>query len=437
MTRILRGVLAHTPSSPFRGPGFEAFSDGGLVIREGRIVALGPFAEVRSQYPDAEVSDLREGVILPGFVDLHVHYPQVRIIGALGYRLLDWLESNTLPEEAKLADAVYARALARDFLRGLLRNGTTTALVFGSHFAAAMEVFFEEALASRLRILAGLVLSDRNLRPELHTTPQRAYQESLSLARKWHERGKLRYAVTPRFSLSCSEAILEVCQQIQHEVSGAFFTSHLNEMPEEIATVKGLFPWADSYCQTYDKFGLVSDHAVFAHNVYPQDAELECLASYRAAVAHCPCSNAFIGSGIFPLKAHLEAGVKFGLGTDVAGGTGFGILKEGLMAYLAQRLLPEGYLLTAPQLLYLATRAGAEALNLQDEIGDFGIGKAADLVYVKPPKGSSLEAVLHHAETPEQMLGALFTMASEADIAQVFVDGEGMLDPPKRSAPQG
>lgn len=427
MTRIIRGVLMHAPSSPFHGPGLEAFSDGGLAIQEGRIVAAGAFVEVRGQYPAAEVSDLREGVILPGFVDLHVHYPQARIIGALGYRLLDWLEDHTLPEEARLADVTYARALAKDFLRGLLKNGTTTALVFGSHFAAAMEVFFEEALASGLRILAGLVLSDRNLRPELHTTPQRAYQESLSLARKWHERGKLRYVVTPRFSLSCSEAILEVCQQIQKELPGTFFTSHLNEMPEEIATVRKLFPWADSYCQTYDRFGLVSGHAVFAHNVYPQDAELECLASYRSAVAHCPCSNAFIGSGIFPLRRHLEAGVKFGLGTDVAGGTGFGILKEGLMAYLTQRLLPEGYLLTAPQLLYLATRAGAEALSLQDEIGDFGIGKAADLVYVKPPRGSSLEAVLRHAETPEQVLGAVFTMASEADIAEVFVDGEERL----------
>lgn len=420
---MLRGVLAHTPST-----GFEAFSDGALAIREGRIVAVGAFAELQSQYPQAEVSDLREGVILPGFVDLHVHYPQVRIIGALGHRLLDWLESNTLPEEAKLADAVYARALAQDFLRGLLKNGTTTALVFGSHFAAAMEVFFQEAAASRLRILTGLVLSDRNLRPELHTTPLRAYRESLELAREWHGKGKLRYAVTPRFSLSCSEAILEVCQQVQAEVSGALFTSHLNEMPEEIAAVKELFPWAASYLETYDRFGLVSERAVFAHNVYPQDLELERLAAHRAAVAHCPSSNAFIGSGIFPLKRHLQAGVKFGLGTDVAGGTGFGLLKEGLMAYLVQRLLPEGYLLTAPQLLYLATRAGAEALNLQDEIGDFGVGKAADLVYVKPPKGSSLEAVLRHAETPEQMLGALFTMASEADIAQVFVDGEERLD---------
>ncbi|WP_165363965.1 MULTISPECIES: guanine deaminase [unclassified Meiothermus] len=428
MTRILRGVLIHTPSSPFHGPGLEAFSDGGLVIQEGRIVAAGAFAEVRGQYPDAEVSDLREGVILPGFVDLHVHYPQARIIGALGYRLLDWLEVNTLPEEARLADVTYARALAKDFLRGLLNNGTTTALVFGSHFAAAMEVFFEEALASGLRILSGLVLSDRNLRPELHTTPQRAYRESLWLAQKWHERGKLRYVVTPRFSLSCSEAILEVCQQIQKELPGVFFTSHLNETPEEIAAVKRLFPWAESYCQTYDRFGLVNQRAVLAHNVYPQDAELECLASREAAVAHCPCSNAFIGSGIFPLRRHLEAGVKFALGTDVAGGTGFGIPKEALMAYLAQRLLPEGHLLTAPQLLYLATRAGAEALGLQGEIGDFGIGKAADLVYVKPPKGSSLEAVLRHAETPEQALGALFTMASEADIAQVYVDGKERLE---------
>lgn len=427
--QIIRASLAHTPHNPFSGGELVAYSDGAIAIQAGRIVAVGAYSEVQAQYPQATTTHLQGGLLIPGMVDLHVHYPQARIIGALGYRLLDWLAHNTLPEEARLASPEYARSLARDFLGGLLRNGTTTALVFGSHFAQAMDIFFEEAAHSQLRIIAGLVISDRLLRPELHTTAPKAHEESLELARRWHQHGKLAYAITPRFSLSCSEALLEVCQTLQQEIPQVYFTSHLNEMPEEIETVASLFPWSDNYLHTYQHHGLVHARSVLAHNVYPQASELEALHHHQAAVAHCPCSNAFIGSGIFPLQRHLEHGVKFGLGTDVAGGTGFGLLKEGLMAYLAQRLLPDGALLTAPQLLYLTTLAGARALGLEGEIGDFTPGKAADLVWVCPPAASSLHTVLSQATSPEQALGAIFTMASEADIAQVYLDGQPQFPP--------
>lgn len=420
--QIIRASYVHTPHNPFAGGSLVAQTDGGLALEGGRIVASGPFEQVKAQYPTARVQELRGGLLIPGMVDLHVHYPQTRIIGGLGYRLLDWLEQHTLPQEARLANPDYAKGVAQDFLQGLLRNGTTTALVFGSHFAEAMEVFFAEAQASGLRIVAGLVLSDRNLRPELHTSPQQAFEQSLALAQRWHGQGKLSYAVTPRFSLSCSEAILEVCQALLQAVPGAYFTSHLNEMPEEIAAVRQHFPWAKDYLHTYDAYGLVNPKAVYAHNVYPQEAELARLHEQQAAVAHCPCSNAFIGSGIFPMQQHLQHGVRFGLGSDVAGGTGFGLLKEGLMAYMAQRLLPQGVLLSAAQLLYLATKAGAGALGLAD-VGDLNPGSVADLVWVCPPEHSSLAKVLQQTSDPEHALGAVFSMASEADIAQVYVDG--------------
>lgn len=171
----------------------------------------------------------------------------------------------------------------------------------------------------------------------------------MSLARKWHERGKLRYVVTPRFSLSCSEAILEVCQALLQEHPDLHFTTHINENLEEIRTVAELFPWSQHYLHTYDRFGLVTERSVFAHNVHPTEPELARLAEARAAIAHCPSSNAFIGSGIFPMNRHLRHGVRFGLGSDVGGGTGFSLLKEGLMAYLAQRYAPEGVGLTPPR----------------------------------------------------------------------------------------
>ncbi|RIH89495.1 Guanine deaminase [Meiothermus luteus] len=427
---ILRGLIVHTPKNPFREAGaLQAFSDGGLAFREGRILALGSFAEVRAQFPNASVQDCREGILLPGLVDTHVHYPQTRVIGAMGYSLLDWLQKRTLPLEAQLSDNKLARELAREFVKLLLRNGTTTALVFGSHFQGATANLFGAAEDVGLRIIAGQVCSDRLLLPALHTTPERSYAEQKMLIQRFHGRGKLRYAVTPRFSLSASEGLLEVCQTLLQEHPDLHFTTHLNENLEEIRTVAGLFPWSEHYLQTYDRFGLVGERSVFAHNVHPTEAELLRLAETRAAVAHCPSSNAFIGSGLFPMRRHLLHGVRFGLGSDVGGGTGFSLLKEGLMAYLTQRHAPDGVNLTPAHLLYLATQAGAEILGLGEEVGSLVPGKAADVVWIKPEPGSTLEVHFRHLDSVEDLLGSLFTLHGEAKVQKVWLDGrEAPLD---------
>ena len=430
MTVILRGLIVHTPKNPFlKAQALEAFSDGGLAFRAGQIVALGSFFEVLAQFPDAQVHDCREGVLLPGLVDTHVHYPQTRVIGAMGYTLLDWLEQRTLPQEARLSDNKLARELAREFVRLLLRNGTTTALVFGSHFQGATANLFGAAEDLGLRMIAGQVCSDRMLLPALHTTPEKSYAEQKVLIQRFHGRGKLRYAVTPRFSLSASEALLEVCQTLLQEHQGLHFTTHINENLEEIRTVAELFPWAQNYLHTYDRFGLVGERSVFAHNVHPSEPELLRLAEARAAIAHCPSSNAFIGSGIFPMKRHLGHGVRFGLGSDVGGGTGFSLLKEGLMAYLAQRYAPDGVRLTPAHLLYLATLAGAEVLGLGEVVGSFSPGKAADVIWLKPQPGSTLEVHFRHLETAEDLLGSLFTLHGEAQVHKVWLEGrEALLD---------
>lgn len=425
---ILRGMILHTPRDPFREPdALEAYADGAVAVSDGRVAALGPYAEVRRAHPHAPVRDLRGSVILPGFVDVHVHYPQVRVIGALGYTLLTWLERVALPEEARLADPGYARAVARAFLRGLVRNGTTTALVFGAHFPAAQTALFEEAQALGYRLISGMVLSDRNLIAPLHQTPEAAYEACRQLIRRFHGSGGLGYAVTPRFALSTSEAMLAVAQALLAEAPGLYVQTHLNETPDEIAEVRRLFPGAPDYLAVYERFGLVRERAVFAHNVHATDSELARLAAAGAAVAHCPSSNAFLGSGIFPLRRHLEHGVRFALGSDVGGGTGFSLLKEALQCYELQRLQPDGVLLTGAALLYLATRAGAEALGLAGEIGDLSPGKAADLVCIRPPAGSTLAAVLEHADSPEEVLGGLVALAREESVAEVYIAGRPVL----------
>jgi guanine deaminase len=421
---IVRSTILHTPRNPFReADALEYFSDGALLVAGGVIQAAGDYAGVRSAHPEAAVHDLRGSVVLPGFIDTHTHFPQLRIIGGLGCALLDWLNRYALPEEVRMGEAAYARSVAGEFVDALASHGTTTALVFGSHFHDATAMLFEAASAKGLRVVSGLVLSDRLLPEPLRSNADCAYQQSRALIERFHGREGLRYAVTPRFALSASEAMLEVCQALMRDYPDVGFQTHLNENTQEIADVLRAFPQARDYLSTYDRFGLVGPRSVFAHNVHPAEGELLRLAEAGSAVAHCPCSNAALGSGFFPMKRHLAAGVRLALGTDVGAGTGFGMLKEALQCYLLQRLMPEGVALGPAHLLYLATRAGAEALGMEAETGDFAPGKSADFVCLRPPEGSVLAAALSQAETPERLLSILFTLGGAESVCEVRVRG--------------
>ncbi len=425
---ILRASLLHAVGEGPLTARLEALSDGGLRIEGGRIADVGPFAEVRDRHPGAPVRRLEGGLLLPGFVDAHVHYPQTGVIGALGLDLLDWLERVTLPAEARFADAGFARREARTFLRALVQSGTTRALVFGSHFPAAQAALFEEAAALGFPLTSGLVTGDRNLRAELHTAPERAYAENRALIERFHGKNGLRYAVMPRFALAASEALLQVSGALLREHPDLHFQTHLNENPSEVAAVARLFPSARDYLDVYDRFGLVGPGAVFAHDVHPNPRELARLAAASAWVAHCPSSNAFLGSGLFPMRAHLEAGVRFALGSDVGAGTRFSLLGEAMDAYKTQRVHPEGVHLDPAALLWLATRAGAAALGQADEAGGLEAGRSADLVWLRPPPGSTLEAVLSHAGSVEHALGAAFALAREDAVAAVWIRGRPVFE---------
>ena len=426
---LYRGTFIDTPESPFRGHHLRADQDAALLVRDGIVIARGPADAMLRDHPGEEVVDLRHGLVLPGFVDTHVHFPQVRAIGGLGMPLLDWLERCALPEEARLADATYAASVAADFVDGLARAGTTTALVFGSHFATAVDALFEEATRVGLRVTSGLVLSDRILREDLFTDPERAYAEGLALATRWHGSanpgGRTRYAVTPRFSLSCTNPLLASAGELLRDVPGSFFTSHLNENAEEIRGVRELF--GCDYTATYDQHGLLTERSVLAHNVHPTRSELQVLGRRGVSVAHCPTSNAALGSGLFPLGSHLAFGVRVALGSDVGAGTGFSLFKEGLQAYFAQQLLGlEGHRLTAGHLLHLATAAGADALGLADVTGDLSVGKEYDALWLSPAPGTTLDVALRHAESPDDALAKAFALAAPADVRQTWVAGEAV-----------
>ncbi|RBP61255.1 guanine deaminase [Brevibacterium sanguinis] len=422
---IYRARIFDTPTSPFAGGSLRAEADASLVVDGGLIVARTDFSVARSAHPDAEVVDLREGVLLPGFVDTHVHYPQVRAIGHLGMPLLEWLDSCALPEEARLGDETYARALASEFLRGLTSAGTTSAMVFGSHFATAVDALFAAAAEVGLRITSGLVTSDRNLPEALLTSVERSVSESQDLIDRWHGSGRLRFAVTPRFSYSAGPELLAAGGELLAANPGIWVTSHLNENRDEIAGVAAIFPEALDYLDTYDRAGLLGRRTILAHNVHPSDRELGRMAEVGASAAHCPTSNSALASGFFPLRRHLERGVRVALGSDVGAGTGFSLLKEGVQAYFMQQLDPAGGVpLTSAHLLYLATAAGAEALELDAEVGDLSVGKRFDAVLVEPTPGEPLAVGIRHAHSDEDALAKIFAMGTPGDIARVWVDGE-------------
>lgn len=424
--QLYRASLLSSSGSRLAEASLTAIADAGVLVEDGTITAVGEYADMHRRVPTAEVTDLKGGYLLPGFVDTHVHLPQLAVIGSMGLTLLDWLEERTFPEELRFADPDYARQGALRLLERLIRNGTTSALVFGAHQKSAMEQFFEVAEQSGLRLAAGLVTGDRNLPEGLRTSPERAAAESLELAERWHGRGRLRYAVTPRFSVSASAELLAACGEVFRSRDDLLFTTHLNEMPAEIEVVLGAFPEAEDYLATYGAHGLVTDRSLFAHNVHPTPDELGRLAAAGSSVCHCPSSNLFLGSGLFPLAAHQAAGVHVALGSDVGAGTSYSLLNEALHAHLHQMNVPDGVRLQPAQLLWLATRAGALALDLPHS-GSLEPGMSFDAVVLRPAPDSTLAARLEAAPDPSDALAALITLAREDAVRAVYVQGEQLL----------
>lgn len=422
---IYRARVFDTPTNPFAGGSLRADPDIALVVDDGQIIARTDIDSAHAAYPDAELVDLREGILIPGLIDTHVHYPQVRAIGHLGKPLLEWLEVCALPEEGRLIEDTYAHNLAEEFLHGLISSGTTSAMVFGSHFASAVDILFAHASQLGIRMTAGLVTSDRNLPEPLLTTIDKSMVESQQLIDRWHGKGRLRYAVTPRFSLSAGEELLAAGGQLVRDNPGIMVTSHLNENHDEIAAVAEVHPNARDYLDTYDIAGLLGDHTILAHNVHPTDRELARMAEAGAAAAHCPTSNSALASGFFPLQRHIDAGVQVALGSDVGAGNGFSMFKEGVQAYFMQQLHPDGGLpMTSAHLLYLATASGAQALDLGDEVGDLSVGKRFDAVYISPTARQPLDVGLNHAADDEDALAKIFALGTPSDINRVWIDGQ-------------
>ena len=401
----------------------EYIEDGLLVVIDGLVSQLGPAKTLLKTLPaDCEIIEYPDQLIIPGMIDTHVHYPQSDMIASYGEQLLTWLETYTFPTERQFSDAAHAHDVAGFFLDELLRNGTTTALVFGTVHPESIDAFFEEAQQRNLRMIAGKVLMDRNCPEYLQDTPESAYEDSKSLIKKWHGKDRLLYAVTPRFAPTSSDEQLAKAGQLLEEFPDVYLHTHVAENQDEVAWVRELFPESRSYLDVYQQHGLLKPRSVLAHCIHLDDEDKQCMADTGAAAAFCPTSNLFIGSGLFDYADLNQAGVRVGLGTDVGGGTSFSLLETSSEAYKVTQLL--GKKLSAFQALYLATLSGAKALYLDDKIGNFEVGKEADFAVLNFTGTPLIERRTKHCRDLHEKLFSLMMLGDDRAVSATYVLGE-------------
>lgn len=429
----LRGPMLAWRGDPFvvgarRALAYEP--DGIVAMAQGRIVAAGPAAGVRRTLPPGtSVERLPPAsLMLPGFVDCHVHYPQLPVTGSHGTQLLDWLERYTFPAEAAFADVRVARRVARDYLDENLRQGITTAAVFCTVHAGSVDALMREAAARSLRLIAGKVLMDRHAPRALRDTARRGYDESRALIARWHGRGRLGYAITPRFAVTSTPAQLEAAGALWREHPGCWMQSHLSENAGEIAWVRKLFPRARDYTDVYARFGLLGRRAIYGHGLHLGEREWRALAASGTALAHCPTSNLFLGSGLFAWPRAKRRGrpVAVGLGTDVGGGTTLSILRTLGEAYKVAQLA--GWSMPPAHAFWLATQGGARALDCDAHVGNLVPGAEADLVVMDCASTPFIAQRMARVRDIEEALFVQMALGDDRAIRQTWVAGRKVHD---------
>jgi guanine deaminase len=414
--------------------------DGALVVSgDGYVRDVGDFTDLRRRNPDLPCEDHSGMLVLPGFVDTHVHYPQTQIIGSYGKQLLEWLRDYTFPVEERFDSADYAGAVAADFLDELLRNGTTTCVTFAARSRVSVDALFTAASRRRMRIIAGQVLMGRNAAGARgvpggtgdvggrEDVVAAGYADGLALIKGWHRNGRNLYAVTPRFAISCGAEELAMAGRLHAEHPDTYVHTHLAESEDEVRATLELFPDCADYVQVYERAGMVTDRSVFAHGIHLSGSELDRLGAAGAVIAHCPTSNLYLGSGLYSLARANRHGVTTTVGTDVGAGTSFSMLRTLNEAYKVQQL--QRYVLSPFESFHRITRGAARALHLADLVGGFGIGAEADLVVLDPevlPLQRTRAEYLRSAgrwTLANQLFGLLVT-GDDRNVRATYVMGE-------------
>ncbi|MCP4875468.1 MAG: guanine deaminase [Gammaproteobacteria bacterium] len=401
----------------------EYFDDGLMILKQGRVQMLVDAAEWIDMLPDGSaLYDYSGRLVMPGFIDTHTHYPQSEMIASYGLQLLDWLEQYTFPTEEKFADREHADKIAAFFCDQMLRNGTTTSAVFATVHSESVDAIFEQAQSRNLCLVAGKVMMDRNAPESLRDTAESSYRDCSELIRRWHLNGRGHYAVTPRFAPCSSPAQLEVCGELLNEHPDLYLQSHVAENRAEVDWVAELFPDSRSYLDVYDSFGLLGPRSIYGHCIHLDQADRERMAASGTAIAFCPTSNLFLGSGLFSLDDARAQDIRVGIATDVGAGTSFSLLQTLNEAYKVCQLA--GQRLTPLKAFYLATLGAAESLYLDHRIGNFAVGKEADFVVLDLSASDLMQCRMENASTLEERLFALMMLGDDRCVQATHVMGK-------------
>jgi guanine deaminase len=425
IARVVRGRVLTFSNDPAdaSASAHALIEDGAVLMANGLIEAVGEAREVlRRAPPEAPVDDHSGRLVMPGFIDAHIHYPQTRVIGSYGAQLLDWLHNYTFVEEQKFADPDHCARIAAFFLDELARCGTTTAMVYCTVHPQSVDAFFAEAERRGARMIAGKAMMDRDAPDALTDTAERGYAESKALIERWRGRGRLDYAITPRFAVTSSRAQLEAAGALAREFPGTYVQTHLDENDAEIKLVAKLFPDARNYLDVYDRAGLLGPRSVFGHCIHMQENEVMRMAESRSVAAFCPTSNLFLGSGLFDQARLTQAGVRIALATDVGGGTSYSMLRTAAEGYKVLQLNRQSW--PAQHAFYRMTLGNARALSLDDRIGSIEAGKEADLVVLD---SRATPAMAHRMESAngdiDVELFVLITMGDDRAVRQTYIAG--------------
>lgn len=421
---LLRGrilTFVAEPQGPDDTDAYRYVEDGALLLVGGRIEALGTFDELRVQSAGAVLVDHRPHLMMPGFIDPHIHFPQVQMIASWGAQLLDWLNTYTYPEELRFGEAAHAEAMARAFFDLLIAHGTTTAVAFCSVHPESADAFFAEAERRNLRMLGGKVWMDRNAPEGLTDKPQTAYDASKAQIARWHGRGRVLYAITPRFAITSTAEQLEAAGALAAEHPDCHVQTHLSENHDEIAFTKSLFPEAPDYLGVYERFGLLTEKTLLGHAIHLEQREIDCLRDTGACPVFCPTSNLFLGSGLFDDAALRARGIASAIATDVGAGTSYSMLQTLAEGYKVLQL--QGQNLHPLRAFHWITRGNAVALGLEDRVGTLDAGTEADIVVLNSAATPAMSLRMERAQSIAEELFVLQMLGDDRAIAKVYVAG--------------
>lgn len=427
MTRLLiRGrvlTFRDEPQSLDDSASYRYIEDGAILVENGRIARLGDYAELSAEAgSDVKLADHRPHLILPGFIDTHIHYPQTQVVASYAANLLEWLNTYTFVAEQKFADEQHAEFIAERFLDELIRHGTTTAVAYCSVHPQSVDAYFRASQHRNMRMLGGKVMMDRNAPPALCDTAQSGYDDSKELIARWHGKDRLDYVITPRFAITSTPEQLEASQALAREHPECFIQTHLSENHDEIAFTKSLYPDAPDYLGIYEHYGLLGNKTLLGHSIHLEEREVGVMAETGSVAVFCPTSNLFLGSGLFDRDRLKASGVRMAVATDVGGGTSFSMLRtmdEGykILQLREQRLNPF-------QSFYMMTLGNARALSMEDKIGTLDEGTEADIVVLDSAATSPMRLRMAAGVTLEQELFLLQTVGDDRAIVETYVAGK-------------